>query len=118
MLVMDPVRCHPENGAALERQGAADREEVFHPLGRLVAPMGEQAVIRHADSEAAGHPPENQGGQHGAIVDVEERGHGADVKRRHRDERDGVEALSRLAAVDVGNSNHGNDATGIQRNAL
>ena len=32
MLVMHPVRGHPEDGAALERQRAADRQEVLEQL--------------------------------------------------------------------------------------
>src|ERR1035438_9445780 len=54
-LVMNAMRGYPENRAAFERQGRAPGEEVLHPLGRFVTAMGEQAMVAHADAEAAGN---------------------------------------------------------------
>jgi hypothetical protein len=94
MLVVDAVGRDPEDRATLEREGATDRQEVLHPLGGLVATMGQQAVIGHADAEAAGNEPHDDRGQHGAVVDVEKGGDGTDVERRHRDDRDPVVAVT------------------------
>ena len=60
MLVVNAVRGDPEDRSALKRERAADREEVLDPLRRLVAAVRQQAVIAHADAEAAGDPPQEQ----------------------------------------------------------
>ena len=57
-LMMNAMRRHPENRTAFERERGAHRQEIFHPLGSLVAAMGQQAVIAHADAEAARDPPQ------------------------------------------------------------
>src|SRR5271165_48964 len=56
-LVMNAVRGHPEDRAALERQGRADGHEIFDPLGCLVAAMSQQAVVAHSDAEVRGPHP-------------------------------------------------------------
>ena len=61
VLVMHAMSSNPEDGPAFESERAADREEILHPFGSLVAAMGEQAVVAHADAEAAGDPPEQDG---------------------------------------------------------
>ncbi len=101
VLMVDAVRCHPEDRATLEGECAADRQEVLHPLRGLVAAVGQQAVIRHADPEAAGDKPHDHRGQHRAVIDEEECGDGTDVERRHRGDGDPVVAVtgSSLAAV-------------------
>src|SRR5271155_116415 len=57
MLMMNAVSGHPENRAALERRGGADRQKILHPLRSLVATMGQQAVVAHADAQASRNPP-------------------------------------------------------------
>ena len=54
VLVMDAMRRDPEDRPAFERQRAAPREDVLDPLVGLVAPVGQQPVIAHADAEHAG----------------------------------------------------------------
>ena len=69
LLMMDAMRRDPEDRTALERERAADREKVLNELGRLVAAMRQQPVIRHPDAEHAARVIENQRGQHRAVVD-------------------------------------------------
>ena len=57
-LMMNTVRGHPEDRPALECQRGTYRKQVLHPLRRLIAAMGEQAVIAHADAQAARDPPQ------------------------------------------------------------
>src|ERR1700686_1274772 len=60
-LVMDAVGCYPENRSAFEGQGGTPGQEVLHPLRSFISAMREQAVITHADAEAAGDPPQKNG---------------------------------------------------------
>ena len=73
VLVVDAVRGDPEDRPALERERAAPRQEVLDRLVGLVAPVGQQAVIAHADAEHAGDEIQERGGDDGARVDEEER---------------------------------------------
>ena len=61
VLVVDAVRRHPEDRPALERQRAADRQEVLEGLRRLVAAVRVQPVIAQADAEPDGHPVQRRG---------------------------------------------------------
>ena len=97
--MVDAVRGHPEDRPAFERERAAEGEEVFDPLVRLVAAVGQQPVIRHADAEASRDNVEHEGDGDGAVVDEEQGGDGADVKRGHRDGGDPVHAPLVLAPV-------------------
>ena len=57
VLVMHAMDGDEEDGASFERECAADGEDIFDPLGRLVASMGEESVVSHPDTGAAGDPP-------------------------------------------------------------
>ena len=105
--MMDAVRGHPEDRPAFERERAADREEVLDPLVRLVATMGQQAVIRHTDAPATRDNVEDEGDRDGAVIDVEQGGDGADMERAHRDDGDPVHALLMFAPVHEVHSGHG-----------
>ena len=102
VLMVDAMRRHPEDRTALERQRAAPGQDVFDPLARLVAAMGQQAVIRHADAEHAGDDIQDEGREDRPVVDEEERGDRTDVERGHRDRRDPVQPLLIPAAVAQG----------------
>src|SRR5271156_314619 len=82
-LMMDAVRGHPENRAALERQRGADGQEVLNPLGSLVAAMRQQAMVAHADAPTAGHPPEQQRNEKRLPGEEKQRDNRADVEERH-----------------------------------
>src|SRR5262245_54020511 len=83
--MMNAMGGHPEDGSALERQRAAESEEVLDELGRLVSAVREQPVIAHADAKHPAHVVKNESGEYRAGVDVEEGRHGADVKAGHGD---------------------------------
>ena len=76
-------------------------------LVRPVAAVRQQAVIRHADAQHAGHEVEDDGGEDGAGVDEEERGNRADMEGGHRDGGDAVDALLVPAPVHQGRGRHG-----------
>src|ERR1700761_7140147 len=82
-LVVYAVRGHPEKWAAFQRQRGADSQKIFHPFISLEAAMREQAVISHADAEAAGDPPQGQGGEKALPGKHEEGNDGAHVECRH-----------------------------------
>ena len=54
VLVVNAMRRHPEDRAALERQRCAPRQDVLEPFVGLVAAVGQQPVIAHADAQHAG----------------------------------------------------------------
>ena len=99
LLVMDAMRRDPEDRSPLERERAADREKVLDELGRPVAAVREQPVIRHSDAEHAACVVENQCGEHRAVVDIEERGYSSDMKAGHRDGRNPVQAMLMFAPI-------------------
>src|SRR5437879_4023803 len=63
MLMMNAVCGHPENWSAFQRQSCAHGQTIFHPLGRSVSAMGEQAVIAHTDAQTSRNPPKEHGNE-------------------------------------------------------
>src|SRR5204862_2273724 len=82
-LIMNSVSGHPEDRSTFKRQSSARGQEIFNPFRRLVAAMGQQAVIAHADSEAARNPPEHERRKKGFPGEKEKSRDGADMKCRH-----------------------------------
>ena len=60
VLMVHAVRGDPEDRPALERQRAAEREEVLERLRRLVAAVRVQPVVAEADAEADRNPVQHQ----------------------------------------------------------
>src|SRR5258708_26059063 len=83
ILMMNAVGSHPENGSALERQRSADRQEILDPLRSLVAAVCEQAMIAHADAQAARHPPQEHGDEQRLPCEEEKSGHCSNVEEHH-----------------------------------
>ena len=90
MLMMDAVRGDPEDRSAFERERAADRQEIFHPLRSLVAAVRQQAVIAHADAQAAGNPPQEHRDEECLPGEEEQCGDRANVKCGHETRRNPV----------------------------
>ena len=90
---MDAMGRHPENRTAFKCQGCANSKEIFHPLRRLEAAMREQSVIRHADSQAACHPPQEDRDQQSFPCEKEESRDGSDVKGRHEGGSDPIDLV-------------------------
>ena len=114
--MVDAVGRHPEDRTALEGQRAAPGQEILDPLIGLVAAVGQQAVIRHADAEHAGDAVQDERGEHRAAIDEEQRRDRPAWKARHRHRRDGVPALlifrpylSVVAAIGVSLGEGGRD---------
>ena len=59
---------------------SADREKIFHPLGRGEGAMSEQAVETHAEAEASGDPVENGGDEKPLPAEEEKCGDCAEVE--------------------------------------
>jgi hypothetical protein len=60
ILVMDAMRRYPEKRAAFKRQRGTDCDEIFEPLIRLESTVREQPVIRNANAQTPGNPPQKQ----------------------------------------------------------
>src|SRR5512142_293994 len=86
-LMVNAVRRHPWNGATLERQGAANSQEVLNGCWCFVAPVSEQAVVANADAEASGYPPQQNCHSQRLPAKHEQRGGGADVEHQHEKRR-------------------------------
>ena len=82
VLVMDAMGGDPEDGSALKRESGANRHGVLKPLGHLVAAMGEQAVIAHADADIDGQHVEHDHDHQALPAEKEQRG-----QRAHMEER-------------------------------
>ena len=57
-LMVNAVRSDPEDRTTLKRQGCTCSQYVLNPFWRPISAVREQAVIAHADSQAAGNPPQ------------------------------------------------------------
>jgi hypothetical protein len=60
ILVMNAMSRYPEKRAAFQSQRGADGNEIFEPLIRLESAVCEQPVIRNANAQAPGNPPQKQ----------------------------------------------------------
>src|SRR5512146_1435715 len=94
ILMMNAVRRHPEHRPAFQSKCAANRQDVLDPLGRLVSTVREQAVISHADSQAAGNPPKQSGQHQGLPAEHKQSNDGADVKCAHEKNGDWIDRLA------------------------
>src|ERR1700722_10981261 len=65
ILMMHAVGGDPGNRAAFYGQRAAGSQEILNEFRGFVAAMGKQAVIAHANAQAAGNPPHHQGKDQG-----------------------------------------------------
>src|SRR3954447_16570771 len=83
VLVVDTMRRNPEERTAFERERGAEGKEVLDGLVRLVAAMSQQAVIAHADAEAAGDVPEDCRQSQRLPGEKEECSHSTDVEGHH-----------------------------------
>ncbi len=84
-LVVDPVRGHPKNRTALERERAAHRHRVLDQLGYLIAAMGQKPVVAHADADVDRQHVQDDGRDRALPGEEEQRGDGQEVKNRHYD---------------------------------
>ncbi len=58
-LMVNPMRCDPENRAALQRQGSANSQEILQYDRQLVRAVGVQTVITHTDAQTDTDPVEH-----------------------------------------------------------
>lgn len=99
VLMMLTVGGDPEDRSAFESECAADGEEILEPARCFVAAMREEAVVAHANAEAAGDPPQEHGDEEGLPMKHEERGDSADVERDHDEESDPDDGLGEGSIV-------------------
>ena len=99
ILMMHAVRGDPGNGAAFDGQRAAGGQDVFDEFRCFVAAMRKQAVIAHADAEAAGNPPHDDGEDQGLPGEKEEGAEGAEMQADHDGGHAPVDGLVKGAVV-------------------
>jgi len=80
-LVMHAMRGDPENRAAFKSERGANGEDIFDPLGSFVAAMREQTMVAHANSKAAGYPPQEDGHEQCFPGEEEKSGDSSEVKQ-------------------------------------
>ena len=91
ILVMNAVRGYPEDRAAFQSERGADRQTIFEPLGSPIAAVRQQAVIAHADSQAARNPVKKERDEKRIPREEEQRRYGADVKQHHEGGSDPID---------------------------
>ena len=70
--------------------------------------MSEQAVVTHADAQAARNPPEKQGDEEGFPGEEEESGNGAEMEQSHKRGGDPIDfVVARVGFAEVVDG-HGN----------
>src|ERR1700675_2234559 len=83
VLMMHAMRGDPGNRSAFQGQAAASSKEILHPLWRLVPAMGQQAMVAHADAQAAANPPHNETYDKGLPGEEKHGGKRAQVQTHH-----------------------------------
>src|ERR1700674_755003 len=83
MLMMNPVRGHPENRAAFERHRGTNGHDVLKPEGGLISAVCQQAVVAHSNSQACRQPPHGHGHEECLPGEEEQRRHSSDMKHAH-----------------------------------
>src|SRR2546426_797224 len=83
VLMKDAVCGHPKNRTAFQRQSCAHGQTIFHPLGRSVSAMGEQAVIAHTDAQTSRNPPKEHGNEQRLPGEKKQCDNCPDMKQRH-----------------------------------
>ena len=99
VLVMLAVGSDPEDGSSLEREAAAGGDEVFDPLWGLVAAMGKQAMVGHADADVDCEEVHDNEDSKICPRKEEESGDGSDVEEPHGDGGDPVDAALLVLAA-------------------
>src|SRR5580698_2678076 len=85
VLMMHAMGCYPEDRSAFQRQRAAHRQNIFHPLGSLITAMSKQPMISHAYANATGNPPQDHGDQERLPGEHKQSCDSAKVKRNHNE---------------------------------
>src|ERR1700722_20625798 len=83
ILMMNAVRSHPENRTTFEGERGANRQEILNPFRSLVSAVREQAVVSHANAQAAGNPPQEHRDKQCLPGEEKQSGHGSYVKQSH-----------------------------------
>jgi len=99
VLMMDAVGSYPEDGPAFEGEAATSGDEVLQPTRCLVAAMGEQAVVGHANANVDGEEVHHEKAGQVFPRKEEEGGDGSDVEEPHGDGCDPVDATLLVLAA-------------------
>jgi len=83
ILMVQPMCGDPDDWTALQRQCAADGQNVFNPLRCFVSTMGEEPVVAHTDAEAYADPPQQNCERQRLPAEHKKRRYGSDVKNNH-----------------------------------
>ena len=84
VLVVHTMSGDPGDRSAFKRQRSADGQEILHPLWRLIAAVGKQTVVAHADAETARDPPQNNRQGEARPGKEKQRGDGAYMEQTHK----------------------------------
>jgi hypothetical protein len=99
VLMVNPVRGHPEDRPAFHGQCSADGKEVLEPLRNDVGAMGVQAMVTHADAPANGDPVEDSGDDQRAPLEEKRGGKRTEMENA---EEGGGNPIHLVIAIDGG----------------
>src|SRR5450756_1158827 len=85
VLMVQAVRGNPEHRTTLERERAADREEVVEQLERLESTVRVEPVVSHADTQPDGHPVQRHGDEEIGPAEGKQRGDSLNVEPDQND---------------------------------
>jgi hypothetical protein len=100
VLMVYPMRRHPEDRSAFQRQRAAHGEKILQYQGQLVGSVRVQPVVAHADAETRAHPIQENRHRERMPVEHEKRSYRTYMEKRHDDS--GAPVYVRVA-VDIYN---------------
>ena len=88
VLMMNAMSRYPRNRTALQRERAADCEEIFNRLRHMVTPVHQQPMITHADAAVDGQHVQHDGHNQVGPTEKEQRGNRTEMEDHHEDKRD------------------------------
>jgi hypothetical protein len=91
--MMNAMGGDPGDGTAFQGEAATNCKKVFQKFGRLIRPVGVQAVVAQTDAKTGGHPIQEDRDSQIPPTEHEECRNGPDMEENHGDGGRPIQAL-------------------------
>src|SRR6202795_4203171 len=99
ILMMHAMGGDPGNRAAFDGQRSAGSQEVLDEFRSFVTAMRKQAMVAHANAQAAGNPPHEEAKNQGLPGEKEKSPEGAEMQTNHDGGHAPIDGLMKGAVI-------------------